>query len=59
MHGTTLLSSAESHYHLGFQQDKHHRAFVCYLLPFYNFIQHRLGPDIANILACSIPDRWS
>jgi len=50
--GGTLLSSAVVRYQPRFRQDKHFWAFVCYLL-LYNFIQQRLGSDIATIPACS------
>jgi len=50
--GMTLLSSAAVRYQHQFGQDKHLWAFVCYLL-LYNFIQQRLGADIATIPACS------
>jgi len=36
----------------GCGQDEQRWAFVCYLL-LYNFIQQRLGSDIATIPACS------
>ena len=36
----------------GWGQDEQCWAFVCYLL-LYNFIQQRLGSDIATIPACS------
>ena len=49
----TLLSSAAAHYQLQFRQDKHHWAFVCYLLLLYLYSSAVGGGHSNEFPACS------